>query len=107
MVLKAKHDCSGTVQSNTMAVNLINTMSPIFQPFIILGTVSIIGPDPTVIKILQDTGAAQSLLLADMLPLSDKTFCKSYVMAQGKEMGMVKIPLHQVYSSSKLITGMV
>ena len=54
------------------------------------GFVSLSGDNcpPTPIKILRDTGASQSLILADILPFSN-------------------IPLHHVNLSSDLVTGLV
>ena len=42
----------------------------IFEPFMLNGFVSLSGDNcpPTPIKILRDTGASQSLILADILP---------------------------------------
>ena len=51
---------------------------------------------PTPIKILRDTGASQSLILADILPFSEKTFFGTSVLIEGVECGTVNIPLHHV-----------
>lgn len=115
MALKSKYDHSRSVQPSSSGVNLINTMSPCscdeieptFHPFVFSGTLSIPGTDPTVIRILWDMGAAQSLLMSDVLPVSDETFCKSHVLLQEIEIGVVKIPLNQVQLASELVTGMV
>ena len=47
----------------------------IFEPFMLNGFVSLSSDNcpPTPIKILRDTGASQSLILADILPFSEKT----------------------------------
>ena len=42
---------------------------------------------PTPIKILRDTGASQSLILADILPFSEKTSSGTSVLIQGVECG--------------------
>ena len=42
---------------------------------------------PTPIKILRDTGASQSLILADILPFSEKTSSGTSVLIQGVEYG--------------------
>ena len=73
------------------------------------GFVSLSGDNcpPTPIKILRDTGASQSLILADILPFSEKTSSGTSVLIQGVECGTVNIPLHQVNLSSDLVTGLV
>ena len=73
------------------------------------GFVSLSGDNcpPTPIKILRDTGASQSLILADILPFSEKTSSGTSVVIQGVECGTVNIPLHHVNLSSDLVTGLV
>ena len=70
----------------------------IFEPFMLNGFVSLSGDNcpPTPIKILRDTGASQSLILADILPFSEKTSSGTSVLIQGVECGTVNIPLHHV-----------
>ena len=81
----------------------------IFEPFMFNGFVSLSGDNcpPTPIKILRDTGASQSLILADILPFSEKTSSGTSVLIQGVECGTVNIPLHHVNLSSDLVTGLV
>ena len=81
----------------------------IFEPFMLNGFVSLSGDNcpPTPIKILRDTGASQSLILADILPFSEKTSSGTSVLIQGVECGTVNIPLHHVNLSSDLVTGPV
>ena len=81
----------------------------IFEPFMLNGFVSLSGDNcpPTPIKILRDTGASQSLILADKLPFSEKTSYGTSVLIQGVECGTVNIPLHHVNLSSDLVTGLV
>ena len=57
--------------------------------------------------ILRDTGASQSLILADTLPFSEKTSSGTSVLIQGVECGFVKVPLHNIYLSSDLVKGPV
>ena len=73
------------------------------------GFVSLSGDNcpPTPIKILRDTGAFQSLILADILPFSVKTSFGTSVLIKGVECGTVNIPLHHVNVSSDLVTGLV
>ena len=81
----------------------------IFEPFMLNGFVSLSGDNcpPTPIKILRDTGASQSLILADILPFSEKTSSGTSILIQGVECGTVNIPLHHVNLSSDLVTGPV
>ena len=81
----------------------------IFEPFMLNGFVSLSGDNcpPTPFKILRDTGASQSLILADILPFSEKTSSGTSVLIQGVECGTVNIPLHHVNLSSDLVTGLV
>ena len=81
----------------------------IFEPFMLNGFVSLSGDNcpPTPIKILRDTGASQSLILADILPFPEKTSSGTSVLIQGVECGTVNIPLHHVNLSSDLVTGLV
>ena len=59
----------------------------------------------TLIKILRDTGASKSLILADTLPFSEKTSSGTKVLIQSVEYGFVNVPLHNIYLSSDLVTG--
>ena len=78
----------------------------IFELFMLNGFVSLSGDNcpPTPIKILRDTGASKSLILADILPFSEKTSSGTSVLIQG---GTVNIPLHHVNLSSDLVTRLV
>ena len=51
---------------------------------------------------MRDTGASQSLVLADVLPFSLVT-----VLLQGVENGTVHVPLHHVFLTSDLVSGPV
>jgi hypothetical protein len=56
---------------------------------------------------LTDTGAAQSLLLESVLPLSERTSTEKSVLLQGVELGVIDVLLHRIYLKSDLITGPV
>lgn len=81
-------------------------MDPSFVPFILKGLVSLTGKveDRRGI-ILRDTGASQSLLLMDALPLSVQSYCGSQVLLKGIEMGCALVPLHNVHVTSELVSG--
>ena len=81
-----------------------DSVMEIYEPFLSDGSVSI---NSDSIKILRDTGASQSLILADILPFSEKTSSGTSVLIQGVECGFVNVPLHNIYLSSDLVTGLV
>ena len=56
-------------------------------------------------RILRDTGASQSFILRDLLPLSEKTATGSSVLVQGIGMGSMKVTLHRVCLKSDLVCG--
>jgi len=81
-----------------------------FEPFIHDGFVSLTSDlsYATAVKILRDTGASQSLLLADTLPFSDKSAAGANVLIKGVESSnYTPVPLHNVYLSSNLVSGPV
>ncbi len=53
--------------------------------------------DQVKVKMLRDTGTTQTFVVAGVLPFSEQTYCGSDVLVQGIEMGVVKVPLHQVH----------
>ena len=81
----------------------------IYEPFLSDGSVSLNSDfaQSTPIKILRDTGASQSLILADTLPFSEKTSSGTSVFIQGVESGFINVPLHNIYLSSDLVIGLV
>lgn len=81
-----------------------------FEPFIHKGLVSLSSDlsDAVAVKILRDTGASQSLLLADTLPFSDKSSAGASVLIKGvNSLEYSPVPLHTVYLSSDLVSGPV
>ena len=80
-----------------------------FLPFISEGFIAL--PDEKAtqkpVKILRDTGASVTLILEDLLPLSEKTYTGQNVLLKGIEMGHVEVPLHHINLTSELITGPV
>ena len=86
-----------------------DSVMEIYEPFLSDGFVSLNSDyaQSTPIKILRDTGASQSLILADTLPFSEKTSSGTSVLIQGVWCGFVNVPLHNIYLSSDLVTGLV
>ena len=86
-----------------------DSVMEIYEPFLSDGFVSLNSDfaQSTPITILRDTGASQSLILADTLPFSEKTSSGTSVLIRGVECGFVNVPLHNIYLSSDLVNGPV
>ena len=86
-----------------------DSVMEIYEPFLSDGFVSLTSDfaQSAPITILRDTGASQSLILADTLPFSEKTSSGTSVLIQGVECGFVNVPLHNIYLSSDLVKGPV
>ena len=101
----------GLVQTLPLSVadgrDVTDSLDPSYHPFVFDGTVSITGSgsDQHPVRILRDTGAAQSFLLASALSLSADSACGSSVLVQGIEMGFVSVPLHRVHLQCSLVAG--
>ena len=81
----------------------------VYEPFLCEGTVSLLHDTSITkpIRILRDTGASQSLILAETIPLSEKSHSGKSVLIQGVECGLVTVPFHQVNLKSDLVSGTV
>ena len=81
----------------------------VYEPFLSEGTISLLHDKSITkpIRILRDTGASQSLILAESIPLSEKSHFGKSVLIQGVECGLVTLPLHQVNLKSDLVSGTV
>ena len=79
------------------------------KSFVWKGTVSIGQSSRVPIQIMRDTAASQTLLLAGVLPLSDRTYTHSDVLVKGIEMkdSPIVVPLHRVYLESGIVDGPV
>ena len=79
-----------------------DSVMEIYEPFLSDGFVSLNSDfaQSTPITILRDTGASQSLILADTLPFSEKTSSGTSVLIQGVECGFVNVSHHYIYLSS-------
>ena len=78
-----------------------------YQPFISKGLVSLNGKNSKEITILRDTGATQSILLENVLPISKDSDTGAKVLISGVELGTVEIPLHKIELDSDLVKGEV
>ncbi len=79
------------------------------MPFIMDGLVSLVGNANSqkchkkTVRVLRDTGTAQSFILEVILPLSDESSIGSSVLVQG----FVNVPLHKIEIESSLVAGRI
>ena len=75
------------------------------EPFISKAFISPNGDSAkfTPIHILWNTGSSQSLLLRDVIPMSEKTFMGSDALLQGVECSFLNVPLHAVNLKSDFV----
>ena len=108
-------DLKATPQSGVKDQNPVQAKVPetdsvieIYKPFLSDGFVSLNSDfaQSAPITILRDTGASQSLTLADTLPFFEKSSSGTSVLIQGVECGFVNVPLHNIYLSSDLVNGL-
>ena len=101
--LRLKPQSSSIQDENPILAKTSETdaVMEIYEPFLSDGSVSLNSDfaQSTPIKILRDTGASQSLILADTLPFSEKTSSGTSVLIQGVECGFINVPLHNIYLS--------
>uniref|UniRef100_A0A3B1J3T9 Gypsy retrotransposon integrase-like protein 1 n=1 Tax=Astyanax mexicanus TaxID=7994 RepID=A0A3B1J3T9_ASTMX len=97
-------DCGRVLVSEIPVTSLPD---PCYSPFVSQGEVSLNAGEAAVpVNILRDTGAAQSLILANTLPFGVDSFCGSYAVCKGLGSDYMKVPLHTVYLASKLLSGL-
>ena len=95
-----------------LATSNSDRIMEMFEPFIQNGFVSLSDDfsEAKPIRILRDTGSAQSILLQSTLPLSDSTYSGDNVLLKGVDTSLgcyPSTPLHQVYISSSHVNGPV
>ncbi|XP_057676607.1 uncharacterized protein LOC130906366 isoform X1 [Corythoichthys intestinalis] len=76
-----------------------------YEPFMLDDYVSLGSGEKCSIRILRDTGAAQSFILSDILPFNEESSCGSNVLVQGIGMEYLSVPLHCVNLSCDLLAG--
>ena len=98
-----------TARQNSISLKPVGTAlvkaPSTYEPFLTDGVISVADGQSAPACILRDTGAAQSFILRDLLPLSEKTATGSSVLVQGIEMGFIRVPLHRVCLKSDLFCG--
>ena len=95
-----------------LATSNSDRIMEMFEPFIQNGFVSLSDDfsEAKPIRIIRDTGSAQSILLQSTLPLSDSTYSGDNVLLKGVDTSLgsyPSAPLHQVYISSSHVHGPV
>ena len=95
-----------------LATSNSDRIMEMFEPFIQNGFVSLSDDfsEAKPIRILRDTGSAQSILLQSTLPLSGSTYSGDNVLLKGVDTSLgsyPSAPLHQVYISSSHVNGPV
>lgn len=79
-----------------------------YLPFITEGCVSLVGGGEQVrIKILRDTGAVDSFILAAALPFSDKSSLGSCIPVVGMGMCVLEVPQHKIMLQCDFFQGEV
>lgn len=63
--------------------------------------------DKVLVTILRDTTSFHSSMLADVLPLSNKTLRLSDLLVWGIKMSELSAPLHMIHLHSPLVSGHV
>ena len=98
-----------TARQNSLSLKPVGTAlvkaPSTYEPFLTDGIISVADGQSAPVRILRDTGAAQSFILRDFLPLSEKNATGRSVLVQGIEMGIMKVPLHRVRLKSDLVCG--
>ena len=70
-------------------------------------TVCLEGSEKVSINIIWNTGLILSLILASILPFSQKSLTGVSVLLQEVELGAISVPLHTIYFHSYLVSGPV
>ena len=113
MQLVSDPHSAATIPCETgLATSNSDRIMKMFEPFIQNGFVSLSDDfsEAKPIRILRDTGSAQSILLQSTLPLSDSTYSGDNVLLKGVDTSLgsyPSTPLHQVYISSSHVNGPV
>lgn len=79
-----------------------------YEPFMLQGWVAYSADNIfKSVTALRDIGAAQSLMLAGTLPLSNETYTGADVILRSIGVGCVKVPRNYVYLQTDIVTGNV
>ena len=78
-----------------------DSVSEVYKPFVSEGLVSLSYDKVNNRKI----EILKSMLLADALPFSNKSYSDESILLLGVECGIVYVPLHHVFLTSDLVSG--
>ena len=81
--------------------------SPVNTSFLSHTVQFLLAQEKSPVTILRDTGASQSLVLADVLPFSTDSATGTSVLLQGVEFGTINVPLHKMTLKCNLVYGPV
>ena len=101
------NDVRGTIlEEKSSSDSVMQSFEPFIHDVFVSLSSDLTNSNP--VKILRDTGASQSLLLANTLPFSDVSFTGTNVLIKGVDSTeFTSIPLHNAYLSSDLVSGHV
>lgn len=79
-----------------------------FSPFVTDGSVRLVDSEQVVpVKILRDTGSAESFVLQSVLPFSNDSYTGNNVLIRGIGLNVISVPIHKLVLNSDLIQGEV
>ncbi|KAF7654547.1 hypothetical protein LDENG_00068490 [Lucifuga dentata] len=118
--LKSKNQQTGSDTNVKPAMSVAPVMEQVSVPgpsvcnsdlksyllFITEGFVSLVGSHQKVlVKILRDTGAFDSFIVASVLPFSEDTYTGSFIPVLGMALNVIQVPLHKIMLYSDLFQG--
>ena len=103
-LLKKKVKALTVTLADIVDISFPNKYAPFVSSGIIVSLLC--SSEKTSVPILQDTSAAQSLILENVLPFFRKS-ANGEVMLQRVELGHVSVPLHNIYLHCDLVVSPV
>ncbi|XP_072180990.1 uncharacterized protein [Diadema setosum] len=101
------HGMSQSVATQTQCMKDDDEIDERYKDFVSCGVVRFSRGDEIPVTILRDTGATQTLLVADQSSLDDSDFSGKQVLIQDVNGGYKPIPLCSVELKSQLVSGLV
>lgn len=113
-----RRTCPGSCETVALAAHVLPVDSGVpyvrqargldCHSFVMDGLVSIIGDlVEWHIRVLQDSGASQSIVCKSVLPFSKHTDTGGSVLIRGLGLSQISVPLHKMYLQSELVDGKV
>ena len=89
-------------------IDKVEDVDPGYRKHVSEGVVSLVGSEEKVpVKILRDSGALDSFIVASVLPFSTDTATGDSVLVKGMGLNVFPVPLHRVVLGSDLVRGEV